>query len=66
MARTPPSRSSGRSRPGRWLWLLLSRVGLPLLALYGLLWWRVDATISKELKALEAESAAGERAAHAI
>lgn len=54
MARTPPSRNSGRRRPGRWLWLLLSRVGLPLLALYGLLWWRVDATISKELKALEA------------
>lgn len=53
MARTSTSRSSSRPGAGRWLWFGVTRVALPLLLLYGLIWWRVDATISKELKSLE-------------
>lgn len=52
MARTLPSRS-GRRSTGRWLWLVASRGVLPLALLYGLVWWRVDTIMTKQLKALE-------------
>ncbi len=53
MARKASSRSSRRSF-GRWTFLVLTRVGVPLLLLYGLLWWRIDSIISDQTRALQA------------
>lgn len=52
MARKNPPRGSHKSI-GRMLVRSLAWGGAVLGLLYGLVWWRVDATISKELKSLE-------------
>ena len=53
MARKASARTS-RSSPGRWIFWGLTRVGLPLALLYGLLWWRVDSVISRQVEAAQA------------
>lgn len=53
MARKASSRSSRRS-VGRWVFLAVTRIGLPIALLYGLVWWRVDSLISEQVKALQA------------
>ncbi|MCG6118001.1 MAG: hypothetical protein MEQ07_07380 [Aquimonas sp.] len=46
------ARSINRARPRRWLWLALTRVGLPIALLGLLLWWRLDALVDRQLQPL--------------
>jgi hypothetical protein len=51
-----PTRRTGSPgfRPGRLLFFVLTRVGLPLALLYALAWWRIDAAINTQVEALSA------------
>jgi hypothetical protein len=37
------------SSAGRWLWWLATRLLLPLALLYGLVWWRIDSAVERQL-----------------
>lgn len=49
------TRYTGKKRggPGRWLWWLLTRLGLPLAMVYGVVWWRIDTAVEKQLVPLK-------------